>query len=134
MPVTVKWGKDRFEIELPQNNTPLATIRNLIATYTHLPFHGFSIVHDGAVMKDDNAPSNFFIYCSFITYLLSSICLQPSSKLYDCNNTILFSAITSIFQEYRAGSDIHHSIRASCRVQFPFISTCSVPFRSINTS
>jgi hypothetical protein len=69
MPVTVKWGKDRFEFELPQNNTPLATIRNLIATYTHLPFHDFSIVHDGAIMKDDNAPSNFF-YLLFFYHLL----------------------------------------------------------------
>lgn len=59
MPVTVKWGKDRFEFELPHYHTPLAAIRDSIAAYTHLPYHAFLIVHDGAVMKDDNAPSNF---------------------------------------------------------------------------
>jgi len=56
MPVTVKWGKDRFEFELPDYNIPLAAIRQSIATYTHLPYHGFLIIHDGAVMKEDNAP------------------------------------------------------------------------------
>lgn len=59
MPVTVKWGNDRFEFELPHDNTPLAAIRNSIAAYTHLPYDAFSIIHDGAVMKDDNAPSKF---------------------------------------------------------------------------
>ena len=57
MPVTVKWGKDKFEFELPHNTTPLAAIRNSIAAYTQLPYDAFSIIHDGAVMKDDNAPS-----------------------------------------------------------------------------
>jgi len=56
MPVTVKWGNDRFEFELPHYHTPLSAIRDLIAAYTHLPYHAFLIVHDGAVMKDDNAP------------------------------------------------------------------------------
>jgi hypothetical protein len=59
MPVTVKWGKDRFELELPHYNNPLAAIRHSIADYTHLPYNGFLIIHDGAVMKDDNAPSKF---------------------------------------------------------------------------
>ncbi|KAF8904440.1 hypothetical protein CPB84DRAFT_1845388 [Gymnopilus junonius] len=58
MPVTVRWGTDRFEFDLPQPDSqiPLSAIRHSVAAYTQLPYHSFQIVHDGAVMADDNAP------------------------------------------------------------------------------
>ncbi|KAF8160767.1 hypothetical protein B0H34DRAFT_795639 [Crassisporium funariophilum] len=56
MPVTVKWGKDRFQFELPPQITKIAAIRQSIAAYTQLPYASFDIVHDGALMKDDTAP------------------------------------------------------------------------------
>ncbi|KAF8973085.1 hypothetical protein BDZ97DRAFT_1779294 [Flammula alnicola] len=60
MPVTVRWGTDRFEFQLPAPDTQLAAIRNSIAQYTHLPYNAFNIVHDGAVMADDNAPISLY--------------------------------------------------------------------------
>ena len=59
MPVSVRWGTDRFEFELPAPDTKLAAIRHSIAAYTQLPYSSFQIVHDGAVMADDNANSKF---------------------------------------------------------------------------
>jgi hypothetical protein len=55
MPVTVRWGRDRFQFDLPAPDTQLAALRNSIALYTHLD--AFHLVHDGAVMADDSAPS-----------------------------------------------------------------------------
>jgi len=57
MPVTVQWGSDRFTFELPAPDTQLAAIRHSIAAYTQLPYNAFAIVHDGAAMTDDSAPS-----------------------------------------------------------------------------
>jgi hypothetical protein len=57
MSVNVKWGRERARFDLPDPNTILGTIRMSIADYTHLPLHSFKLVHAGAVMKDDNAPS-----------------------------------------------------------------------------
>ena len=134
MPVTVKWGKDRFEFELPHHHTPLAAIRNSIAAYTHLPYNAFSIVHDGAVMKDDNAPSNFQFIHQWSTILTTcSIRLQPGPKFHNCN-CFTISIATTAFQEYRTGPDIHHPIRTFSSVKYPFTRTFSVPCRSINTS
>ncbi|PPR05840.1 hypothetical protein CVT26_010120 [Gymnopilus dilepis] len=56
MPVTVRWGTDRFEFDLPPGQIQLAAIRQSIAAYTQLPYDAFQIVHDGAVMTDDSAP------------------------------------------------------------------------------
>ncbi|PPQ87467.1 hypothetical protein CVT25_008203 [Psilocybe cyanescens] len=55
MPVIVKWGRDRFEFELPSPDTLLSAIRHSIAAYTQLPYNAFQIIHDGAVCADDNA-------------------------------------------------------------------------------
>jgi len=40
-------------------------IRRAIAEYTHLPEHSFKIIHAGAVMWDDNAPSSYLPIVSF---------------------------------------------------------------------
>jgi hypothetical protein len=134
MPVTVKWGNDRFEFELPHYNTPLAAIRNSLAAYTHLPYHAFLIIHDGAVMKDDNAPSNFQFIDQWSTKLRTcSIRLQPWTKLYYCNCITIINIPTTAFQEYRTGPDIQHPIRTFSSVKFPFTGTFPVPCRSINT-
>lgn len=58
MPVTVKWARERISFELPSPDTPLSAIRASLADYTHIPQHAFKLVHAGAVMKDDAAPSN----------------------------------------------------------------------------
>jgi hypothetical protein len=42
---------------LPPPGTKLAVIRKQIADHTHLPHSSFKLVHAGAVMKDDSAPS-----------------------------------------------------------------------------
>lgn len=47
----------RFTFDLPPPDTPLSQIRSSIAEYTHLPRDAFKLIHKGAVMKDDNAPS-----------------------------------------------------------------------------
>jgi hypothetical protein len=57
MPVTIRWGSDRFEFDIPAPNTTLGAIRTSIAQYLHLEPHAFHLVHDGAVMADDNATS-----------------------------------------------------------------------------
>ncbi|KAH9485103.1 hypothetical protein JR316_0002010 [Psilocybe cubensis] len=56
MPVTVKWGRDRFSFDLPAPDTLLSAVRHSIAAYTQLPYSAFQIIHDGAVCADDNAP------------------------------------------------------------------------------
>jgi len=56
MAVSVRWGKDRFEFQLPPPDTLLSAIRHSIAAYTQLQYNAFHLVHDGAVMADDNAP------------------------------------------------------------------------------
>lgn len=48
---------DRLTFPLPPANAPLSTIRKQIADYTQMPPNSFKLVHAGAVMKDDNAPS-----------------------------------------------------------------------------
>ncbi|KAF4621159.1 hypothetical protein D9613_000465 [Agrocybe pediades] len=75
MPVTVRWGNHRFEFELPPPDTTLAAIRQSIAAYTQLGLHDFQIVHDGAVMADDNATSMYFVQ------LLSAYHLRPNSSI-----------------------------------------------------
>lgn len=47
----------RITFELPPPDTPLSAIRKSLAEYTHLPEHAFKLIHAGAVMKDDAAPS-----------------------------------------------------------------------------
>lgn len=58
MPVTVRWGRDRFQFELPAPDTQLAALRHSIALHTHL--NVFHLVHDGAVMADDSAPISLY--------------------------------------------------------------------------
>jgi hypothetical protein len=60
MPVSVQWGRDRFHFDLPAPDTQLAALRNAIAQYTHLHPDAFLLVHDGAVMADDNAPISLY--------------------------------------------------------------------------
>lgn len=50
-------GNNRLHFPLPPPDTKLAVIRRSIAEYTHLPELSFKLIHAGAVMKDDNAPS-----------------------------------------------------------------------------
>ncbi|KAF8200646.1 hypothetical protein BJ912DRAFT_1054156 [Pholiota molesta] len=68
MPVTVRWGTDRFEFQLPRPDTTLAAVRASIAAYTGLQPHAFHIVHDGAVIADDAQP-------------ISAYHLRPNSTL-----------------------------------------------------
>ena len=51
------FGIIRIAIVLPPPDTKLGALRHTLAEYTHLPEHSFKLVHSGAVMKDDNAPS-----------------------------------------------------------------------------
>ena len=58
------WGSDasapflhRLQFPLPPPETKLSVIREQIADHTHLPNSSFKLVHAGAVMKDDSAPS-----------------------------------------------------------------------------
>lgn len=74
MPVTVKWGNDALLFDLPSPDTTLEVIRLSIATHTHLPYDAFSLVHDGAVMTDNNATSTFSRF--FLRFCL--ICLPQS--------------------------------------------------------
>ncbi|KAF9567983.1 hypothetical protein CPC08DRAFT_813800 [Agrocybe pediades] len=85
MPVTVRWGNHRFEFELPPPDTTLAAIRQSIAAYTQLGLHDFQIVHDGAVMADDNATSMYFVQLrhpksnAFLS--VSAYHLRPNSSI-----------------------------------------------------
>ncbi|KZS93942.1 hypothetical protein SISNIDRAFT_453655 [Sistotremastrum niveocremeum HHB9708] len=56
MGLTIKWGKERFYLDLPPPETKLATVRQFIADQTHLPKDAFKMIHAGGVMKDDSAP------------------------------------------------------------------------------
>ena len=49
----------RLYFPLPAPDTKLAVIRKQVADYTQLPEHSFKLIHAGAVMKDDNAPSKY---------------------------------------------------------------------------
>lgn len=60
MPVTVLWGNDRLQFDLPSPDTTLASLTLAIAAYTQLSPDAFSLVHDGAVMRDDAATSELF--------------------------------------------------------------------------
>jgi hypothetical protein len=44
---------------LPPPNTKLGVIRTQIADHIHLPHSSFKLIHAGAVMKDDGAPSSW---------------------------------------------------------------------------
>ncbi|KAI0930232.1 hypothetical protein AcV5_007001 [Taiwanofungus camphoratus] len=57
MSYVVKWGRERLHFPLPPPDTKLATLRHDLAAYTQLPAQSFKLIHAGAVMKDDNAPS-----------------------------------------------------------------------------
>ncbi|KAF9529220.1 hypothetical protein CPB83DRAFT_852880 [Crepidotus variabilis] len=56
MAVTVMWGDQSFHFDLPSPDTTLAAVKHSIAAYTQLPYNAFLLIHDGAVMEDDNAP------------------------------------------------------------------------------
>ncbi|KAJ2976374.1 hypothetical protein NUW54_g11576 [Trametes sanguinea] len=60
MSIVVKWGRERLHFPLPPPGATLGQLRHEIAEYTHLPEHSFKLIHAGAVMKDDNAPSTSF--------------------------------------------------------------------------
>lgn len=47
----------RLQFPLPPPETKLAVIRKQIADHIHLPDSSFKLIHAGAVMKDDGAPS-----------------------------------------------------------------------------
>lgn len=49
--------RHRLHFPLPAPSTTLAQLRHEIAEYTQLPEQSFKLIHAGAVMKDDNAPS-----------------------------------------------------------------------------
>lgn len=56
----------RLTFPLPPPDAKLAVIRKQIAEYTQMPPDSFKLVHAGAVMKDDNAPSTCIsIYSPF---------------------------------------------------------------------
>ncbi|KDR75174.1 hypothetical protein GALMADRAFT_140708 [Galerina marginata CBS 339.88] len=100
MPVTVWWGRDRFEFELPAPETLLSAVRHSVAVYTQLPYAAFQIVHDGAVMADDNAP-------------ISAYHLRPNSSIAIVANADLpappknteHAQIASIHAELAAARD-----------------------------
>lgn len=90
MSYVVKWGKEKFVssphnrypshlshrlyFPLPHPDTKLAIIRQLLAEHTHLPLDSFKLVHAGAVMKDDNAPSNHLtLYSTRLVLTIVSI-------------------------------------------------------------
>ncbi|ODN83333.1 hypothetical protein L202_01494 [Cryptococcus amylolentus CBS 6039] len=51
--VQVKWGRDRFNIPIPQPSiTPLATLLATLSNQTGLPVNQLKLVHKGAVLKD----------------------------------------------------------------------------------
>lgn len=84
MPITVKWGNDAFQFDLPAEDTRIAAVRHSIAAYTHLPYDAFKLVHDGAVMVDDNAPSIFlliYVYTSSETSLVSLYHIRSNSTI-----------------------------------------------------
>ncbi|TFK73889.1 hypothetical protein BDN72DRAFT_834211 [Pluteus cervinus] len=73
MPVTVKWGRERFSFDLPPPDTTLAAVRLSIAQYTHLPEHDFKLIHKGVIMKDDNAPiSTYHLHPNSVIALIGS--------------------------------------------------------------
>lgn len=51
----------RLRVPLPPTDTKLAILRNALAEVTALPPSSFKLVHAGAVMKDDNVPSEAFM-------------------------------------------------------------------------
>ena len=80
MSYSVKWGREksvecvsfirlgpspsnpplhRLQFPLPSPDTKLAVIREQIADHIHLPHSSFKLIHAGAVMKDDGAPSSW---------------------------------------------------------------------------
>ncbi|KAF9050001.1 hypothetical protein BJ165DRAFT_1455718 [Panaeolus papilionaceus] len=71
MPVRVNWGtqNEHFLFDLPDPTTPLGTIRQIIAAQIDVPPDAFKIVHDGALMLDNNAP-------------ISQYALRPDSILH----------------------------------------------------
>jgi len=80
MPVTVVWGTDRLQFDLPPNETLLSALRLSISAYTQLPLHGFSLVHDGAVMNDDNAPlSAYYLRQNSTITLVAAASEQPAT-------------------------------------------------------
>ncbi|TFY65939.1 hypothetical protein EVG20_g5150 [Dentipellis fragilis] len=56
MSLTVKWGKERLRVPLPDPSTPLFAFRAALADLTRLPPDVFKLIHSGAVMTDDKAP------------------------------------------------------------------------------
>lgn len=69
----------RLYFPLPPQDTHLSVIRNQLAEYTQLPPASFKLIHAGAIMKDDNAPSTsprftYFLFFSspILPFLFSS--------------------------------------------------------------
>ncbi|KAA1474011.1 hypothetical protein DENSPDRAFT_823697 [Dentipellis sp. KUC8613] len=56
MSLTVKWGKERLRVPLPDPSSPLSAFRAALADLTRLPPDAFKLIHSGAVMTDDKAP------------------------------------------------------------------------------
>jgi hypothetical protein len=54
----------RILYELPPPNTKLSVLREYVATYTQLQKDSFKLIYAGAVMKDDNAPSENIVSIS----------------------------------------------------------------------
>lgn len=57
VPPTAKLILPSFSFDLPSPETKLGVVRQIVADYTHLPRDAFKLIHAGAIMKDDNAPS-----------------------------------------------------------------------------
>jgi hypothetical protein len=60
MSINVKWGRERLQIPLPPPDTKLSVFRQSLSEHTRLPPNAFKLIYAGAVMKDDNAPREFF--------------------------------------------------------------------------
>ncbi|PPQ98792.1 hypothetical protein CVT24_003349 [Panaeolus cyanescens] len=62
MPVRVNWGtqNEHFLFDLPDPSTPLGTIREIIAAHIDVAPDTFKIVHDGALILDNNAPISHY--------------------------------------------------------------------------
>jgi hypothetical protein len=86
---------NRLHFPLPPPDTKLAVIRRSLAEYTHLPELSFKLIHAGAVMKDDNAPS---CVCVFHSPLLHFRLRFHSLRFYPLSVTRFLFYVPTTFQ------------------------------------
>jgi hypothetical protein len=98
MSINVKWGRERFvphltclaltthhlpglihslQIPLPPPDTKLSVLRQTLSEHTHLSPNAFKLIYAGAVMKDDNAPREYFLPTKHVTRSFSRSTPDP---------------------------------------------------------